>query len=178
MKPKPICHLPDTHPAYRHYAIHLKPRPGELWAATNRGAVLNSDCGWDEEIRNSDRIGNHRWAARHYFDFSTARKLAEKAAPDVIVNGRTAAELAGGKKAPRDDPKLCWFDPKSTKYDQHPRRRRAGEWQALCRTRDGLWVLNTWDDKDNDKHEYIDDAAAVKWLTWNFHRQAVTRWFN
>lgn len=102
MKPKPICHLPDTHPAHRHYAIQLERRSGERWAATNRGAVLNSDGGWDRELRNSDRAGNHRWAVSHYFDFSTAQRMAKKAAPEVTVNGRTAADvLAGRPEMPR-----------------------------------------------------------------------------
>jgi hypothetical protein len=63
----------------------------ELWAARWMGRCLNRRGQWDLEPIPSDRTD--RWLASHRFPFDEAMRLAEKAAPDVTVNGLRAAEV-------------------------------------------------------------------------------------
>ncbi|WP_328436935.1 hypothetical protein OHA71_06555 [Streptomyces sp. NBC_00444] len=92
-----VCHLPKNHRDYRLYAIRLERRANGLWAATRGEECLNSDGGWEYELRNSDRAGNQRWTKTHYFDFATIRRMANKAKPHVTVNGRSAADVLAGR---------------------------------------------------------------------------------
>lgn len=55
------------------------------WAVRWRGRCLHRSCRWDWEPIPSSRTD--RWLKSHRFDFETAVRLAEKAAPLLVVNG-------------------------------------------------------------------------------------------
>jgi hypothetical protein len=56
------------------------------------GDCLGIDGTWDYEAQPSSREDD--WLDRHRFDLDTALDLAVKAAPDIVVNGRRAGDLA------------------------------------------------------------------------------------
>ncbi len=89
--------LPETHAAYRAYAIQVQYRGKGKWRVYRLMDYLNANGEWTYLYRET---GND---SDHLFDLATALRLAKEAAPHVATNGRTAQEtldLHLSKKAP------------------------------------------------------------------------------
>lgn len=76
--------LPDTIPDASSWDITIELRGDDSWAVKHWSDCLGRDGAWDHEPR---PLANHR------FPFSEALDLAKAAAPHVIVNGFTPADL-------------------------------------------------------------------------------------
>ncbi len=85
--------LPADHDAARHFTITVEHRGRDRWAVCHLGRCLSAGGGWSDEPRPSD--ATDEWLDGHRFDLDTALRLAEQAAPGLVCNGRTAAEVAG-----------------------------------------------------------------------------------
>lgn len=72
------------------YNLAVEYRGRGLWAVVRNRQCLNAHGRWSWESVPSER--EDEWLAEHRFDLDTALRLAKKAAPQVVVNGRTAAE--------------------------------------------------------------------------------------
>jgi hypothetical protein len=83
--------LPDDDINHGHYAITVEYRGDDRWAVMQRRWCLGTDGGWEYEMQVSEREDD--WLATHRFPLEQALELAKAAAPDVEVNGRTAAEV-------------------------------------------------------------------------------------
>jgi hypothetical protein len=181
MKPKYVSHLPKGHPAYHDYVIKLEHRGEGLWAVTHKSRILNRDGGWDDEPRPSEQQ-SARWLTSHSFFLPSARMVAKRAAPHVKVNNCTATEVLAGRKATAVARSLDWFGD-GVKYEEDPKNVRKHGHQALCRTKDGRWNLNSWpavgktDGSEDGTYEYVDDETAKAWLRRNGHAAAIERWY-
>lgn len=56
------------------------------WAVRRRHYCIHRSGRWDFEPQPSSRTD--RWLSSHRFDLETALRLAEKAAPALVLNGR------------------------------------------------------------------------------------------
>jgi hypothetical protein len=65
--------------------------PGR-WAVRHLGSCLSSVEEWDYEPISSSRTDE--WLDEHRFPFPLTREMAERAAPDVVVNGHRAGDVA------------------------------------------------------------------------------------
>jgi hypothetical protein len=74
------------------YAINVEYRGEGRWAVVRHRFCLGADGEWDFEVRPSER--EDEWLAGHRFDLETALRLAEQAAPEIVVNGRSAKDVA------------------------------------------------------------------------------------
>lgn len=72
--------------------------PGR-WAVRHLGSCLSNVEQWDYEPISSDRTDE--WLNAHRFPFPLAREMAERAAPDIVVNGYRAVDVAAKAKASR-----------------------------------------------------------------------------
>ncbi len=61
------------------------------WAVRRMGRCLGADGEWDWESVPSERTDE--WLHAHRFDLETALKLAAEAAPHLVINGMTAADM-------------------------------------------------------------------------------------
>ena len=84
--------LPADHEAARYFTATVEHRGGQVWAVCYAGLCLDAAGIWSEEPSVSDR--DAEWLATHRFDLPTALRLAEQAAPHLVCNGRTAAQVA------------------------------------------------------------------------------------
>jgi hypothetical protein len=75
----------------RHFTITIEWRGDNRWAVLDGHYCLGSDGQWEYEPLPSNR--DDAWTASHRFDLETAQELARKAAPFLIVNGRTALDI-------------------------------------------------------------------------------------
>lgn len=82
--------LPDSDPHGHVFELTVEWRGNDQWAVLNGHWCLSADGDWDYERQPSERADD--WIATHRFDLDTALRLAKEAAPDVTVNGRTAAQ--------------------------------------------------------------------------------------
>lgn len=82
---------PDGHIGLSSWTLTVAYRGRDRWAVTDGHRCLNKSGAWDYEMRPSER--GDEWLAEHRFTRAEALALAYKAAPDVTVNGWTAAEL-------------------------------------------------------------------------------------
>lgn len=82
---------PDGDIGLSHWALTVAWRGRDLWAVLHHSYCLNKQGGWDYEMRPSAREDD--WLGEHRFHLNEALELARKAAPDVSVNGHTAAEI-------------------------------------------------------------------------------------
>lgn len=92
--------LPDDDINHHSYAITVEYRGNDRWAVMHQRWCLGTDGDWEFEPRPSDR--EEDWLASHRFPLNKALELAEAAAPDVEVNGRTATQalaLSARRKA-------------------------------------------------------------------------------
>lgn len=83
--------LPETDINSHVFEITVEYRGHGLWAVLRHGRCLDHDGQWDYELRSSER--EDEWIAAHRFDLDTALTLAKEAAPLVMVNGLTAADI-------------------------------------------------------------------------------------
>lgn len=74
------------------YALAVEDRGAGRWAVVRHQQCLGRSGQWSYELRPTER--EEEWMADHRFDLETALRLAEEAAPSVIVNGISAAEVA------------------------------------------------------------------------------------
>jgi hypothetical protein len=84
--------LPEETPDASSWSLTVEYRGAGLWAVTQRGTyTLSTDGQWDVDphCRNDDDA----WRAAHRFAFAEAMDAAKKAAPHVVVNGMTPADL-------------------------------------------------------------------------------------
>jgi hypothetical protein len=82
--------LPETDINAHVFEITVEYRGHGQWAVLRHGWCLNQDGSWDYELCPSER--EDEWIAAHRFDLDTALDLAKEAAPEVTVNGLTAAD--------------------------------------------------------------------------------------
>lgn len=72
-----ICALPESSINHHVYAVTVSYRGDNTYAVMHHGYALSADVSWDYEPRPS-----------------TAYRMAVAVAPDVVVNGRSAREVA------------------------------------------------------------------------------------
>lgn len=82
---------PEGHIGLSSWALEVTYRGRNLWAVLHRGYCLGKDGVWEYEPSPSNREDD--WLKTHRFTRAEALALAYKAAPNVTVNGRSAAEL-------------------------------------------------------------------------------------
>lgn len=88
-----VCALPEDSINHDPWSIQVAWRGGESYAVVNRfRQCLSVDGKWSHEPMPSSRT--ERWIAAHRFDYQTALRLACEEAPRVVVNGKTAAQVA------------------------------------------------------------------------------------
>jgi hypothetical protein len=86
-----------------HFNLKVEYRGDDKWAV-----LRGTDGLWDWESNPSSRTDE--WLATHHFDLDAALDLARQHAPQVKVNGRTAAEAAARRAKPEpaaDDGPCC-----------------------------------------------------------------------
>lgn len=88
-----VCAVPyDDYGNYTSFTIRVeKTHHTETWAVRRMGRCLGRDGTWDWEPLPSSREDD--WLATHRFDLETALRLAKAAAPRVVVNGMTVADM-------------------------------------------------------------------------------------
>ncbi|MYZ37106.1 MULTISPECIES: hypothetical protein [unclassified Streptomyces] len=99
--------LPENDINRHVYTITVQYRGEGRWAVTRHSSCLGADGTWEFGVKEYDRGDN--WLNSHRFDLDTALRLAREQAPQIVVNGRTAAEvveLTRPAPAPDDDP-IC-----------------------------------------------------------------------
>lgn len=82
---------PEGHIGLSSWALEVAYRGRNLWAVLHQGYCLSKDGSWDYEPSVTNREDDY--LAMHRFNLSEALERARKAAPEVTVNGWTAAEL-------------------------------------------------------------------------------------
>lgn len=92
---KPILYevtlLPEDDINHNVFVITVQDRGHGRWAVIHNGSCLGADGVWDFGVKEYDR--GEAWLDNHRFDLDTALRLASQAAPHVVVNGHTAAEV-------------------------------------------------------------------------------------
>lgn len=83
--------FPEDAEPRRHFTITIEWRGENRWAVLDGPMCLGSDGEWEYEPLPSNR--DDAWIATHRFDLETAQELAKRAAPHLIVNGRTALDV-------------------------------------------------------------------------------------
>lgn len=71
------------------WSIRIVYRGGDLWSVERTGFQLNHDGTWDVSLRH----GDDEYLKQHRFSFREAFRAAQKAAPNVTINGTTATEF-------------------------------------------------------------------------------------
>lgn len=84
--------LPEDDINYRLYAVQVRRRSDGEWMVVNRAmdACYGLDGVWADGVKPYGRGDD--WVRAHRFDEETALRLAREAAPQVTVNGITAAQ--------------------------------------------------------------------------------------
>lgn len=83
--------LPGETPDRSSWNITVEYRGRGLWAVTRWKNCLGRDGEWDYEHIPSER--EDEWLAEHRFPLEEALELAKAAAPHVVVNGMTPADV-------------------------------------------------------------------------------------
>lgn len=86
-----VCSLPEDNINARYFVLHVEYRRDSQCVVrqpTEPALCLGTDGTWEWESGVTDE-----WIATYRHDFDTAMRLAKDAAPDVTVNGRTAADV-------------------------------------------------------------------------------------
>lgn len=73
------------------WALTVEYRGRGLWAVKRHSHCLSRSGEWDYEMQPSSR--EDEWLAEHRFPLGEALDLAKAAAPHVVVNGMTPADL-------------------------------------------------------------------------------------
>lgn len=89
-----VSALPEAHDDHLLYALKVAYRGKGRWAVTRLGRCLGADGQWDWEPTPSERT--EEWRNTHRFDLETALRLAQEAAPKVVVNSRTVEQVLAG----------------------------------------------------------------------------------
>ena len=84
------------------WSLTVEYRGRGLWAVKRHSHNLSRSGEWDWESIPSER--EDEWLAEHRFRLEEALELAKRAAPDVIVNGMTPADLLAWHAAGRPLP--------------------------------------------------------------------------
>lgn len=87
-----VSALPEDHIDYHLFQIVVQWRGGETYAVYRHRQCLSMTGDWDYEPLPSER--DEAWIATHRFSYDAALALAAREAPNVVCNGRTAAEVA------------------------------------------------------------------------------------
>lgn len=74
------------------WAITVEYRGNDLWAVVNGPQCLSSDGTWGYEPMSSSRT--EQWINKNRFPLDHALELATAAAPDVVVSGHRAGDVA------------------------------------------------------------------------------------
>ncbi|RCH70507.1 hypothetical protein DT019_03180 [Streptomyces sp. SDr-06] len=82
--------LPEDNINRRHFTITVEWRGDDRWAVCRFHECLGKDGAWEYEPRPSERDDD--WVEAHRFGLDSALALAKQAAPDLVVNGHTAAD--------------------------------------------------------------------------------------
>jgi len=85
--------LPEDNVNHHTYVITVAYRGRGRWAILHHGFCLGRDGEWDYEVQPSSR--EDEWLDAHRFARDEALAIAVREAPNVVVNGRTAASLLG-----------------------------------------------------------------------------------
>ncbi len=96
LEPRPttysVCALPADHPAAYEFTIKVElTHHSGTWAVRWAGRCLSVAGAWAFEPLPSSREDD--WLADHRFGLADALSCAVEAAPDLVVNGRRAAEF-------------------------------------------------------------------------------------
>lgn len=73
------------------WALKVKYRGHGKWAVLKLSQCLAADGKWDYEHIPGER--SDEWLAEHRFDLDTALRLAQEAAPHVVISGMTPAQV-------------------------------------------------------------------------------------
>lgn len=95
-----VCSLPEDNINHRYFVLHVEYRRDGQWVVCQQGNLklcYGKDGSWEWESGVTDE-----WIAKYRHDFDTAIRLAKEAAPQVTVNGRTAAEVLAWMEATDD----------------------------------------------------------------------------
>ncbi len=89
--------LPDDELDASSWALTVEWRGSDQWAVKHGAFCLSRSGDWDYEMRPSER--EDEWIAAHRFPLGEALDLAKHAAPNVVVNGFTPADLLAWRAA-------------------------------------------------------------------------------
>jgi len=77
-----ISVLPADDINHKYFALHVELKP-RGWVVHNGHEFYTAEAGWEPS----------QTLARHFADYDDALAVAREAAPDLTLNGRTAAEV-------------------------------------------------------------------------------------
>jgi len=97
--------LPEDELDASSWSVTVEWRGRGLWAVKHYSSCLSRSGEWDYEMRPSER--EDEWLAEHRFPLAEALELAKRAAPEIVVNGFTPADLLAWRAAgcPRPIPR-------------------------------------------------------------------------
>lgn len=81
--------LPVDHPERDTFNITLERRPGERWVVKRWKRFLDADGEWSYGADYTDE-----WRAAHWHTWEDANRLASEACRHIVVNGRSAVDVA------------------------------------------------------------------------------------
>ncbi len=87
-----VCAVPDDVQDWYVFAVTVEETAPDRWAVRRSKRCLNADGDWEWEAIPSERADD--FLARCRFDLETALNMARAVAPDIRVNGFTAARAA------------------------------------------------------------------------------------
>lgn len=95
-----VCALPMDHEDAWTFSIWVEYRGLDRWAVTDGHRCLSATGEWDWEPRNSERGDDYN--NTHRFTLVEAWKRAAEAAPHVVINGWTPADVLEHERKNRD----------------------------------------------------------------------------
>lgn len=87
--------FPPGHPLRKAFQLSLRRHEHlgqDKWSVMNGPYHLNKDGSFEHD---NEAASKKEWLATYFFDLETARKMAIKAAPGLVVMGRKASDLLG-----------------------------------------------------------------------------------
>lgn len=104
------CIPPEYGSASLAFTIAIERRGSETWAVTRLGQYLARNGTWDEAPARDDQT--RAWWGDHLFDLATALEMAKAAAPNIVVNECTPADIIAHHELPKG---ARWADPTKRK---------------------------------------------------------------
>jgi len=98
-----VSAVPVGDPAHHAYSVKVAWRGGDRYAVVDRAMCLNTDGGWDYELRPGER--DEAWNAKHRFGYEEALGLAVACAGQVETNSLSAVEYLSLQRRLADDAK-------------------------------------------------------------------------